>query len=228
MLNPDTGGPLKFSSLKNIIFIAVTALVPTCNAFPLQCPHPFVFFDLGQTVIDTATNKYNPMFLMPGAGEYMARLRQRGIPMGIISDIPQAWGRDTADVSMIQDLPTAKWVRTLYFLQGRYPADKTSWMGAVLDPTNFGQFVGQGPGLLFRGRVLQPMNDTERKRNGSMVLFQRARAMAAECGCRAIFLGEDASEIALAHRAGISAFWVGHDGGPSFYLPVEQIDTYNR
>lgn len=209
----------------------VSAWSSSGSAQVRRCTHPYIFFDLGMTVVDTATNKYNPMFLMPGIREYLRDLNWAGYRVGVISDVPLAWGRDNPEMSQIKDFLTAKWLRMIYFMQGRYPADKTSWVGAPLDFSYFGTFYGVGPDRQFQGRVFLPLAEGEQKSKGGKQMFFRAISLAAQEGCRALYMGEELSEVMTARSAGMSAFWVGHDAGPdprNFYLPINAIDTWFR
>lgn len=53
---------------------------------------PWVYFDLGDTVINTSDMKH--LRYMPGAREYMDELKREGFKIGIITNIPEAWGMD--------------------------------------------------------------------------------------------------------------------------------------
>lgn len=53
---------------------------------------PWVYFDLGDTVVRTKDMKH--IKYMRGAREYMEELKREGINIGIISNIPEDWGLD--------------------------------------------------------------------------------------------------------------------------------------
>ncbi len=53
---------------------------------------PWVYFDLGDTVISTADMKHLHYF--KGAREYMEDLKRQGFKIGIITNIPETWGMD--------------------------------------------------------------------------------------------------------------------------------------
>src|SRR4051812_40552411 len=94
---------------------------------------PVMFFDLGQTLVDTKTNDFNPMFLLvPGPGfadsqlfetskDYTDLLTQRfGLSLGLLVDVPGTWGtvRDKA-LEPIRNPFAAKFLRTKEFLLGK-------------------------------------------------------------------------------------------------------------
>lgn len=57
-----------------------------------QDKHPWVYFDLGDTVVNTKDMKH--IKYMSGAREYMEELKREGFKIGIISNIPENWGMD--------------------------------------------------------------------------------------------------------------------------------------
>ncbi|MDD4974517.1 MAG: HAD hydrolase-like protein [Bacteriovorax sp.] len=57
-----------------------------------QDKKPWVYFDLGDTVVNTKDMKH--LKYMKGAREYMDELKREGIKIGIISNIPENWGMD--------------------------------------------------------------------------------------------------------------------------------------
>ena len=57
-----------------------------------QDKKPWVYFDLGDTVVSTKDMKH--IKYMRGAREYMDELKREGIKIGIISNIPENWGMD--------------------------------------------------------------------------------------------------------------------------------------
>jgi phosphoglycolate phosphatase-like HAD superfamily hydrolase len=54
--------------------------------------HPWVYFDLGDTVVNTKDMKH--LKYMNGACEYLEELKREGFKIGIISNIPEDWGLD--------------------------------------------------------------------------------------------------------------------------------------
>lgn len=57
-----------------------------------QDKKPWVYFDLGDTIIKTKDMKH--LKYMKGAREYMDELKREGFKVGIISNIPETWGMD--------------------------------------------------------------------------------------------------------------------------------------
>lgn len=57
-----------------------------------QDKRPWVYFDLGDTVVNTKDMKH--IRYMKGAREYIEDLKREGFKIGIISNIPENWGMD--------------------------------------------------------------------------------------------------------------------------------------
>lgn len=57
-----------------------------------QDKRPWVYFDLGDTVVNTKDMKH--LKYMKGAREYIDDLKREGFKIGIISNIPENWGMD--------------------------------------------------------------------------------------------------------------------------------------
>lgn len=53
---------------------------------------PWIYFDLGDTVIDTKDMKKLKYF--KGAKDYLSELRQKGFQIGLITNIPETFGQD--------------------------------------------------------------------------------------------------------------------------------------
>ena len=60
----------------------------------VACHHPWVFFDLGDTLIDVKSRKGKDVQYLPGAAEYLADLRSKGYHIGLITNVPENWGPD--------------------------------------------------------------------------------------------------------------------------------------
>lgn len=57
-----------------------------------QDKKPWVYFDLGDTVVNTKDMKQ--LKYMNGAREYIEALKREGFKVGIITNIPEVWGMD--------------------------------------------------------------------------------------------------------------------------------------
>jgi FMN phosphatase YigB (HAD superfamily) len=57
-----------------------------------QDKKPWVYFDLGDTIVNTKDMKH--LKYIGGAREYMDELKREGFKIGIISNIPENWGMD--------------------------------------------------------------------------------------------------------------------------------------
>ncbi len=225
---------MSLNSLKALAFASLIFLAPVIGAFnailPHSCNKAFIFFDLGDTLIDTHTHDYNPMFAMPGALAHLRELNSLGYPLGIISDVPESWGRDQLDVAKIKDYPTAKFKRLLNFIDGVYSGDRSSWLGPKFEWSLFGIFENRektegDSSLKFFGRVILPFKTSERKKNGSVIMYQRARLLAAQSSCQAIYETSDQNELNPAKKAGLITYLVGEKSDGEFYLPIAKIGT---
>ncbi|RYZ67960.1 MAG: hypothetical protein EOP09_10180, partial [Proteobacteria bacterium] len=155
-----------------------------------RCAKSFVYLDLGDTILDTKTDHYNPMYYLPGAREFIAELAKKGHPVGLITDIPPEWGEHYPAQAPVLDRDSAQVLRMMDFIAGLMPEDEVSWRvgDAPFDWSAFGQFSGQGEKRVFHGRILLPHLKSERKDTGNPILFKRALRQAKMAGCRALYL----------------------------------------
>jgi hypothetical protein len=212
----------------------------------------WVFFDLGNTIIDTKTHNYNPMFYMQelqakdmygnfkwkdgkeyqSAREYIQALQKKSFQLGLLTDVPEEWGLNYPPENPIKDLPSAKILRLIDFLGGKVLADKTSWKKgeAAWDFSPFGKFIGKDENRVFKGALFLPQKNIERKNKASKVLFERGLAWAAQSSQKdkiiALYIGEDLEEMQLAEEAGMIPFQVGVSSTKYFYPPPEKIAWY--
>ena len=77
--------------MKNILLIICFIFFFT-NAVFAADKRPWVYFDLGDTIVSTKDIKH--LKYMNGAREYMEELKREGFKIGIISNIPESWGMD--------------------------------------------------------------------------------------------------------------------------------------
>ncbi|WP_087929023.1 hypothetical protein [Streptomyces albireticuli] len=110
---------------------------------------PIVYFDLGETLVHTADD--GSTGYQPGAASYLAALRLRRIPVGLITNVPPSWG--TTDAERAARL--------------RQEVDAT-WRGPA-------PFAWKD----FGDRVLTPRTEAERK--PAPALWQRAKAGSGRC-----------------------------------------------
>lgn len=208
----------------------------------------WVFFDLGNTIVDTQTHNYKPMFhlrevsakneeglnkwidgaLYESSSDYISALRNSDYTLGLITDVPEEWGVNYPAEAPIVNYSTAKIFRLLDFLSGKVPTDNTSWMEGEpsFDYSPYGKFEGEGVDQIFVGRMILPQNNTERKNKGSTVTFERAVAAAASQGCKAIYQGEDEAEMKLAESVGMYPYLVGKTSKTHFFIPHEKLNSY--
>ncbi|MFG2722015.1 hypothetical protein ACGFW5_27550 [Streptomyces sp. NPDC048416] len=110
---------------------------------------PIVYFDLGETLVHTADD--GSTSYLPGAAAYLRALREHHIKVGLITNVPPAWG--TTDAERAARL--------------KKEVDAT-WHGSA-------PFAWQD----FGDRILTPRTEAERK--PAPVLWQRAQAESGRC-----------------------------------------------
>jgi len=64
-------------------------------AHAATCSRPWLFFDLGNTLIDT--RDWSHVTHLPGAKDYLIRLKAAGYSLGLIANIPEDWGTTEAE-----------------------------------------------------------------------------------------------------------------------------------
>ncbi|WP_447034966.1 hypothetical protein [Streptomyces sp. DSM 118878] len=110
---------------------------------------PIVYFDLGETLVHTAED--GGTGYRPGAAAYLRALRERHIKVGLITNVPSAWGATDAErAARLKQEVDATW-------QGPTPF---AWRD-------------------FGDRVLTPRTEAERK--PAPTLWQRAKAGSGHC-----------------------------------------------
>jgi len=143
-----------------------------------KCIHPWVFFDLGDTLITSpGPAGTDRLRWLPGAEDHVKNLMDRGYTLGLIINIPPEWG-----ISRTQRLDRLKEV-----IQRHWDGPKFDWD-------------------LFGDRILLPATTAERK--PAATLFDEARMMAAQMGCDAVFEGESQDEVDGAKRSGLNGWLV--------------------
>ncbi|MGI5335972.1 hypothetical protein ACQEVS_00525 [Streptomyces sp. CA-181903] len=110
---------------------------------------PIVYFDLGETLVHTAAD--GSTGYRPGAASYLRALRERRVPVGLITNVPPSWGTTDAErAARLRKEVDAAW---------RGPAP-FAWKD-------------------FGDRVLTPRTEAERK--PAPALWQRAKAGSGRC-----------------------------------------------
>ncbi|MFD9793597.1 hypothetical protein ACFWXK_21925 [Streptomyces sp. NPDC059070] len=110
---------------------------------------PVVYFDLGETLVHTADD--GSIGYRPGAASYLRALRERHVRIGLITNVPPAWGATDAEraARLKQEVDSA-------------------WTGSA--PFAWADFGD---------RILTPRTEAERK--PAPVLWQRAKAGSGGC-----------------------------------------------
>jgi FMN phosphatase YigB (HAD superfamily) len=154
------------------------------------CPRPWLFFDLGLTLVDTRNDTMRDMTYMPEARDYLHQLREDGFPLGLIVNWPADDGATQAE----------KQARMKSLVDAGWDAAEPAFDWSAFPPA----------------QTLLSNTATERKPAPAMYLAARAQAAAA--GCPIVFQGEDAREVEAARQLGIRAWQVGRADEP-FYAP---------
>ncbi|MFK4071547.1 hypothetical protein [Streptomyces sp. NPDC029674] len=111
---------------------------------------PVVYFDLGETLVHTSEDGGATSY-RAGAASYLRALRERHIPVGLITNVPSAWGATDAERA-------ARLKREV----------DATWRGSV-------PFAWKD----FGDRILTPRTEAERK--PAPALWQRAKAGSDGC-----------------------------------------------
>ncbi|MBI3558562.1 MAG: hypothetical protein HY074_20015 [Deltaproteobacteria bacterium] len=150
------------------------------------CDKPYIFFDLGNTLVDTKTYDFEKIMYMPGAYNYLRELKSHGYPLGMIVNIPESWGaRREEKMAALKKFIADKWTDSA----------PMAWE-------------------LFDAGILIPMKDAQRK--PAAVLFEAAASIAARAGCPAIYEGEEIQEMAPAKAAGMKPYLAGSEANTFF------------
>ncbi len=167
-------------------YALVAGLLFATSALASQCERPYIFFDLGNTLVDTKTYDFKKVVYMPGAYDYLRELKSHGYPLGLIVNIPESWGTTHEEkMTALQNFIANLWV----------DSNPMRWD-------------------IFDAGVLIPMNNSERK--PAAALFESAASIAASHGCPAIYEGEELAEMAPAKAAGLKPFLAGDQGRSFF------------
>lgn len=76
---------------------------------------PWVFFDLGKTLIDHARD-YSQMRYLPGAQDYIKKLKRHGYHLGLLINWPENEGRGNAEkLVLLKDFVKPKWTDKVPF-----------------------------------------------------------------------------------------------------------------
>lgn len=180
------------------VAVAIAALADARIPDP-ACGKPWVFFDLGNTVVASAPGRESRY--VPGAHAYVRELRRRGVRIGLITNVPEKWGKTrSAKIRELKKLVGETWTKEA----GEEAMDWTDFPDAA---------------------IVIPPRDADRK--PAPYLFRSALAhVSLEGGardCPVIYQGEDPVEVAAAERAGMIGYVVGRDPAAPF-LPFERVE----
>ena len=158
------------------------------------CTLPWVYFDLGNTIVDTHTYNFEKILFEPGAFEYLSALKAKHYHLGLLVNFPDHYqGKDmTGDEK-------AK-IEAIKQIVGSH------WAPATLEPHTLDW-------SLFDDFFISP---TDAQRKPAAFLFQRAFQLAKQAGCPSVFQGESPSEVQEAQVIGMGGYLAHVPGRPRF------------
>jgi hypothetical protein len=210
------------------IFLSGLTAALLSSSAQAACEKPWIFFDVGNTLVLAQPDPHKEGHLLDeryvqGVVPYLKKLRSKGYPLGLISNIPPEWGEED-EFSQIANKLTRQLLRT----QKAFSED---WKKGErpFDWSYFGTLKGSGDQLTFEGRVYFPTRVEERKpRTCPDCTFNRALEAAKAEGCQALYIGESREEMAAAERAGFIPFWYQAESKHPRFIPENKIRDYMR
>ncbi len=194
-----TGGSGWRTPLATVLGLAAAFVIPPGFSANSDCRKPWIFFDLGNTVI--ASNPGQDFRYIPGAHAYLRGLRERGYPIGMITNVPEKWGVNRAEkLRALKKMVRENWTKD-----------------AAAEPMDWSDFPDSA--------IVLPAHDSDRKPAPN--LFRAALAkVALEEGrrdCPVYYLGEEPAEIAAAESSGLRGYVVLQDPAVPF-PPYERFE----
>ncbi|MBC7387188.1 MAG: HAD family hydrolase [Cryobacterium sp.] len=163
------------------------------------CLKPWVFFDLGNTLV--TANPGKPMSYLPGAHEYVRQLKRRGFRIGVISNVPESWGHSSkTKVEKMKKTLMAEWSRDPL----EDPMDWTDFSDALIFVPPRENYRKPAP-YLFRAAL-------------SQVILEEG-----ETRCKVVFQGDDATEVETAKKEGMIGFHVDRTSALPFF-PLTDLE----
>lgn len=184
-------------------FATVAALVTGDWENTRACRKPWVFFDLGNTVVTHRAGE--PSTYAPGAREYIDQLKNRGYRIGLITNVPAEWGpTPQAKLRELKKVIAETWTRDP-------AAHQMNWQ----------EFR---PEFTF-------MPSQEKERKPAPYLFRSALSRVSleegKRGCKVVFQGEDPREVEAARQEGMVAYLVGVNPAAPF-LSIDELERLAR
>ncbi len=162
-----------------LLFLLLFSTASNGSQSARPCTKAWVFFDLGNTIVDTRTYNYEKIFYIPGALEYLNELKHKGYKLGLIINIPEEWGQTySKKIKALKDFIQASWT----------DPQPMTWE-------------------LFNAGIFVPSKDIYRKPHP--YLFKKVVRRAARRGCKVIYQGEIKEELEIAKQAGMVTHQVG-------------------
>jgi hypothetical protein len=87
---------MRFVGGVSIVLLALAAsMTARADQLAADCGRGWVYFDLGNTLVDTAD--FDHLHYLPGAAAYLRKLKDAGFHIGLITNIPESWGTTEAE-----------------------------------------------------------------------------------------------------------------------------------
>jgi FMN phosphatase YigB (HAD superfamily) len=195
-MNPSRSWILTAASFLGIATaIGFSAELPA--GFP-GCKKPWVFFDLGNTLISAQEGKESRY--IPGAHEYLRELKRRGYPVGLISNIPEKWGSTRrTKIRELKRIIAESWTKEI-------GAEKMDW-NDFPDPL-----------------IIIPFRDKDRKPAAYLYQFAISRVEREEgTTCPVVYQGENVKEVEAATKYGMRGYLALKNPDAPF-LPFEELE----
>lgn len=163
------------------------------------CEKTWVFFDLGNTVINSHPGQESRY--LPGVHAYIRELRRRGNPIGLITNVPEKWAPSRSGrIKILKKMVAEGWTKE-----------------AGAETMDWADFPDSA--------IVIPSGDAYRKPGPHP--FQTALAQVSVLEgtrkCRVVFQGEDPIEVSAAEKNGMIGYVVGKDPAAP-YLPIDWLE----
>jgi FMN phosphatase YigB (HAD superfamily) len=179
-------------------FLCAIALQTSVTSWVTACKRPWVFFDLGNTLVSADPGE--SMHYAPGARDYVKQLRLRGFRVGMVSNVPESWGSSHKEkLSRLKRTVREEWSRD----PAAKPMDWSDFSDALIFLPPGTEHRKPAP-YLFRAAL-------------SQVVLEEG-----ETRCQVIFQGDDPSEVETARKEGMLGFVISKDS------PFPAIDELER
>lgn len=184
-------------------FTSAVALQYGVTTWATACKKPWVFFDLGNTLV--AANPGEAMSYIPGAHQYLKDLKKHGFRVGLVTNVPADWGNSSKEkLNRLKKTVMEEWSHD----PAADPMDWSDFSDAlILLPP--GQEYRKPAPYLFKAAL-------------SQVILEEG-----ETKCRVVFQGDDPREVEVAKKEGMLGYVVSRESATPF-PPIEELERLTR